>query len=261
MLFSFQKDIVRWAVKKGRCAVFLDTGLGKTFIQLEWARLINKKTLIFAPLSVSRQTVREGKKIGIEVKYVRSESEMINGINITNYEMLEHFHADCFEAIVLDESSILKSFSGKIRKQLTDKYKNITYKMCCTATPAPNDYTEIGNHAQFLNICSMQEMLAMFFINANKEHTFLMDNKVITTKGSNKGGQEWRLKHHAEDTFFKWLSKWAISMSKPSDLSYEDNSFILPQLNIKPVFVNAEYKSDSHLFFMGLEGLGDRAKV
>jgi len=261
ILFPFQKDIVKWAIKKGRCAVFLDTGLGKTFIQLEWARIINKRTLIFAPLSVVRQTTREGKKIGVDVKYVRSESDMINGTNITNYEMLEHFSNNCMEAIVLDESSILKSLSGKIRKRLIEKYRKIPYKMCCTATPAPNDYTEIGNHAEFLDICSMQEMLAMFFINANKEHTFIVGDKMIIKKGSNKGGQEWRLKHHAEDIFFKWLSKWAISMSNPSDLGYEDNGFILPELKINPIFVNAKYISDSHLFFVGLSGLADRAKV
>jgi len=260
-LFEFQKDIVRWAVKKGKCAIFLDTGLGKTFIQLEWARIINKKTLIFAPLSVARQTVRESKKINIDVNYVRDESELVNGINITNYELLDHFSRDCIEAIILDESSILKSLSGKTRKELTEKYKNTPYKMCCTATPAPNDYTEIGNHAEFLNISTMQEMLAMFFINANKEHTFIMDSKIVTVKGSNKGGQEWRLKHHAENQFFKWLSKWAISMSKPSDLGYDDNGFILPELSINPIYVDAIFESDTHLFFTGLSGLGDRAKV
>jgi len=261
MLFPFQKDIVKWAIKKGRCAVFLDTGLGKTFIQLEWARIMDKKTLIFAPLSVARQTIREGKKINIEVKYVRDEVDLSEGINITNYEMLEHFSAECVEAIVLDESSILKSLSSVTRKALTDKFKNIEYKMCCTATPAPNDYTEIGNHAHFLNICSMQEMLAMFFINANKEHTTIYGGKSFIRKGSNKNGTEWRIKHHAEDIFFKWLSKWAILMTKPSDIGYEDDGFILPELKMKTVFVNSEYKPDDTLFFTGLHGLGDRTKV
>lgn len=261
MLFDFQKDIVKWAVKKGRCAVFLDTGLGKTFIQLEWARIINKKTLIFAPLSVARQTIREGKKINVSVNYVRSVSEMIAGINITNYEMIEHFTDSGIEAIILDESSILKSLNGKTRKKLIEQFSNVSYKMCCTATPAPNDFTEIGNHAQFLNICSMQEMLAMFFINANKEHTYLVGDKLMIKKGSNKGGQEWRLKHHAEDIFFKWLAKWAILMTKPSDIGYDDDGFILPQLTIKPIFVESEYLSNEHLFFTGLSGLGDRAGV
>ncbi len=260
-LFDFQKDIVKWAVKKGRCAVFLDTGLGKTFIQLEWAKIINKKTLIFAPLSVARQTIREGNKININVNYARDKKELINGINITNYEMLEHFIDSDIEAIILDESSILKSLNGKTRKKLIEQFSNVPYKMCCTATPAPNDFTEIGNHAQFLNICSMQEMLAMFFINANKEHTYLVGDKLMIKKGSNKGGQEWRLKHHAEDIFFKWLAKWAILMTKPSDIGYDDDGFILPELSIKPIFVNSEYLSNEHLFFTGLSGLGDRAGV
>lgn len=261
ILFPFQKDIVKWAVKKGRCAVFLDTGLGKTFIQLEWARIINKTTLIFAPLSVARQTIREGKKIGIDVTYIRDESEMTTGINITNYEMLEHFSGDNFEAIILDESSILKSISGKTRKRLTEQYRNIKYKMCCTATPAPNDFIEIGNHAEFLNISSMQEMLAMFFINANKEHTIVSGDYMMIRKGSNKGGTEWRLKHHAEDTFFRWLSKWAISMTKPSDIGYDDNSFVLPELKFNPIFVHSDFVANGTLFFTGLAGLGERAQV
>jgi DNA modification methylase len=261
ILFEFQKDIVKWAIKKGRCAVFLDTGLGKTFIQLEWARLIGKKTLIVAPLSVARQTIREAKKINIEVNYVRNSELMTNGINITNYEMIENFTPDCAEAIILDESSILKSISGKTRQKLINQFKNIPFKLCCTATPAPNDYIELGNHAAFLNVCSMQEMLSMFFINANKEHTFIFDNTIITKKGSNKGGQEWRLKHHAEDTFFQWLSKWSIVMTKPSDLGYSDEGFILPELKINPIFVKSEYSSKQNLFFMGLSGLGDRAEI
>jgi DNA modification methylase len=260
-LFDFQKDIVKWAVGKGRCAVFLDTGLGKTFIQLEWARILNKKTLIFAPLSVARQTVREARKIDIDVVYIRDRNELRDGINITNYEMLEHFTDSDIEAIILDESSILKSLTGKTRKKLIDNFKNVKFKMCCTATPAPNDFTEIGNHAQFLNICSMQEMLAMFFINANKEHTYMVGDQIVTRKGSNKGGQEWRLKHHAEDIFFKWLSKWAILMTKPSDLGYDDDGFILPELKINPIFINTEYKSDERLFFNGLSGLKDRVDV
>jgi len=261
ILFPFQRDIVKWAVKKGRCAVFLDTGLGKTFIQLEWARLIGKKTLIVAPLSVARQTIREAKKINIEVIYVRNSNSMTDGINITNYEMIENFPSDCAKAIILDESSILKSISGKTRQKLINQFKNVPFKLCCTATPAPNDYVELGNHSAFLNICSMQEMLSMFFINANKEHTFIFDNTIITKKGSNKGGQEWRLKHHAEDMFFRWLSKWSIVMTKPSDLGYSDDGFILPELKINPIFVKSEYSSKQNLFFMGLSGLGDRMTI
>lgn len=261
ILFPFQKDIVRWAVKKGHCAVFLDTGLGKTFIQLEWARLIGGRCLIIAPLSVARQTTREARKINIKCHYTRSKDDLIEGINITNYEMIEDFEPCLFDSIVLDESSILKSLSGQTKKRLIQMFKNIPFKLCCTATPAPNDYTELGNHAEFLNVCTMQEMLAMFFINANKEHTFIYKNTIIIKKGSNKGGTEWRIKHHAEDPFFRWLSKWAIIMTKPSDLGYEDDGFILPELKINPIFIKCEYSSDKNLFFMGLSGLGERVKV
>ena len=578
LLFPFQKDIVKWAVKKGRCAIFLDTGLGKTFIQLEWARIIGNKTLIFAPLSVARQTIREGKKIDIDVHYVRDEQEMTDGINITNYEMVDNFTGEV-DSVVLDEcfppdtpievfsidkslelryikdimpgdiiinaqgddyvkstykrkinravriatptrtitssenhpfftvhgwrsaqdlqsgdfimesatamrlvrdgifpntwgtemakvlreillsemenehagtqgegsykgntctdwkekkcmvsggksnsykgigtnhesepnakpgnesesvcyiaedeaqtfrawgkwtpdditsainegcsfrkldcrigyitgatstrfsdmlqsrlrksrlensdrsrrimpsqpettrseerryagfvrvdsveileqghpelekyrdaegniyfydikaarhpsfsvngilvhnSSILKSISGKIKRKLIDTFRGVPYKLCCTATPAPNDYTELGNHAEFLNVCSMQEMLSMFFINANKEHTFIYENTTIIKKGTNKGGTEWRIKHHAEDAFFRWLSKWAILMTMPSDIGYADDGYVLPELTINPIFIDSEFKSSKHLFFMGLSGLDDRVKV
>ena len=262
ILFDFQKDIVQWAVRKGRCAVFLDTGLGKTFIQLEWARLIGKKTLIIAPLSVARQTMREGKKINTDVRYAHDENELINGINITNYELIDNFADDSCETIVLDESSILKSLNSKTRQKLITKYSKIKYKLCCTATPAPNDFIELGNHAQFLNVCTRQEMLAMFFINANKEHTFIIDEKMYTKKGSNKGGQEWRIKHHAEEPFYKWLSTWSIFMTKPSDLGYGDDGFVLPSLNVNPIFVdNKEYQPEGELFFTGLSGIANRAQV
>jgi len=261
-LFPFQKDIVKWAVKKGRCAVFLDTGLGKTFIQLEWARILGKRALVIAPLSVARQTVREGKKIDIEVKYIRHDNEVIDGINITNYEIADNFNPDIFDCIVLDESSILKSITGKTRKILIDKFKNTKYRLCCTATPAPNDYIELGNHTEFLGICTRQEMLSMFFINANKEHTIEVNGQMYTKKGSNKGGQEWRLKHHAEEKFFEWMSKWSITMTKPSDLGYDDSRFNLPELKITPIYIKLDnYTPEGKLFFDGLHGIQDRADV
>lgn len=262
-LFEWQKDIVTWACKKGRCAVFLDTGLGKTFIQLEWAKLIKEKTLIIAPLSVSRQTVREALKIDQRIKYVRKQSDITDDcqIFITNYEMASQFNYGTFGAVVLDESSILKSVGGATRRELTELCGNVPYKLCCTATPAPNDYIELGNHTEFLGICRQSEMLAMFFINANKEHTIEIDNKTYRRKGSNKNGTEWRLKHHAEKPFFRWLSSWAITMTKPSDLGYEDDGFILPGLNITPIFITSDYKPTDQLFFTNLRGIGDRAMV
>lgn len=262
-LFEWQKDIVKWAVKKGRCAIFLDTGLGKTFIQLEWARLMNQNTLIIAPLSVARQTVREAHKIDLEVRYVRSQADIIDNhkIWITNYEMIEQFDFSKFGAVVLDESSILKSLGGKTKQKLIELCKPVTYKLCCTATPAPNDYIELGNHTEFLGICNQNEMLATFFINANKEHTIIVEDKVYRKKGSNKGGTEWRIKHHAEQKFFEWLASWAITMTKPSDIGYDDNGFILPPLNINPIFIRSEYKPEDQLFFTNLHGITDRTKV
>ncbi len=261
LLFDWQKDIVRWACRKGRCAVFLDTGLGKTFIQLEWARLMGEQTLIIAPLSVARQTVREAKKIGMAIKYVRNQNEIGGGICITNYEMAGGFDYSQFGAIVLDESSILKSIGGKMRQKLTDLCRNIKYRLCCTATPAPNDYIELGNHTEFLGVCRQSEMLAMFFINANKEHTITMGDSAYRKKGTNKGGTEWRLKHHAEQPFFKWLSSWAITMTKPSELGYTDDGFILPSLNIMLLYAHDEYKPVDQLFFTHLHGIADRVKV
>lgn len=263
LLFQFQRDATAWAVRKGRCAIFLDTGLGKTLCQLEWARLLGERTLIIAPLSVARQTVREGKKVNLGVHYVRSQ-DAVDGSDklwITNYDMAHQFDFSQFGAVVLDESSILKAVGGKTRRWLTRQCRNIRYRLCCTATPAPNDYIELGNHAEFLGICTRAEMLAMFFINANKEHTFWIDGKAYRKKGSNKGGQEWRLKHHAEGPFFRWLASWALTMSKPSDLGYDDAGFVLPPLNIQAHFVAADYQPSDQLFFTHIKGIRQQAKI
>ena len=264
MLFDFQKDIVQWACRKGRAAVFLDTGMGKTFIQLEWSRLLGETTLIIAPLSVARQTVREARKIGLDVIYVRDQAQVDteHKLYITNYEMIGKFDFARFGAVVLDESSILKAIAGKTKRRLIKACETVQYRLACTATPAPNDNIEIGNHAEFLGICTMAEMLATFFVNANREHTFIQTNgNSFRVKGSNKGGQEWRLKHHGEQPFFEWLSSWAITMTKPSDLGYDDDGFILPELNIETHFVPVDYVPEGKLLFTGLKGVGDRAKV
>jgi DNA modification methylase len=263
LLFPFQRDLVRWAVRKGRCAVFADTGMGKTFIQIEWARLVGERTLIIAPLSVARQTVREARKIACDVRYVRSNAEIDAScqIHITNYEMFDGLDLSQFGAVVLDESSILKSLSGHTRRRLVKLCRSIPYRLCCTATPAPNDFTEIGNHAEFLGCCTMAEMLATYFVNANKEHTYVINGQAWRKKGSNKGGQEWRLKHHAEQPFFRWLASWAITITKPSDLGYDDDGFILPPLNIMPLFVDVQYTPDDQLIFTHLHGIEDRSKI
>lgn len=262
-LFPFQKDITLWALRKGRAAIFLDTGLGKTFCQLEWARNItDKKRLIVAPLSVARQTVKMAKEIDLEVTYARGQGYVDHdGIYITNYEMVESFDPAQFEAVVLDESSILKAIDGKTRRKLITIFGNTPYRLACTATPSPNDQTELGNHAEFLGVCSTNEMLAMFFVHANKVHEDIIQGVKIRKKQPGNHGQEWRLKNHARQSFYQWLSSWAISMKRPSDLGYDDDGFILPPLNIIPEFVDVDYQPEGSLFFMGLKGIGDRSKV
>jgi DNA modification methylase/superfamily II DNA or RNA helicase len=223
ILFPFQRDIVRWALKKGRCAIWADTGLGKTFMQVEWARHIAGNVIIVAPLAVTQQTIAEAEKIGVTVRYCRHQSEVTPGITITNYEMIEHFDAAQFAAVVLDESSILKSLDGVTRKTLTTMFNETPYRLCCTATPAPNDVTEIGRHSEFLGVMSNAEMLSAFFINSLKQ----------------KDGT-YRLKKHAVNKFYQWLAAWAMAVKKPSDLGYSDEGYSLPALNVELLAVDAD---------------------
>ena len=266
LLFDFQRDIVKWTIRKGRCSVFLDTGLGKTYIAAEFARLTGRKTLMLAPLSVARQTVKLAKNINIEIRYIRSASEITDDHNIyiSNYEMIDHFDFSIFGTIICDESSLFKSLAGKIRKKLVNLCRDIPYRLCCTATPAPNDLAEIGNHAEFLGICTHSEMLSMFFIHANIQEEKTHENGMVTRKKlGNRHGQEWRIKNHAYEPFYKWMASWSISMTKPSDLGYNDNGFILPPLNTNPLFIESEtdYVPDGELFFAGVKGFKDAAKV
>ena len=225
-MFSYQRDIVTWAVKKGKAAIFADCGMGKTLMQLEYAKQVcdheRENVLIVAPLSVTTQTKSEGGKFGYDVNIARKQEDVKNGINITNYEMLEHFDADRFCGVVLDESSILKSFTGKMKQEIIDKFKFTPYKLACTATPAPNDFVELGNHAEFLNIMSRSEMLATYFIHDGGD----------TSK--------WRLKGHAEDEFWKWIASWGCVITKPSDLGYSDEGFVLPEINYIEHIVSSE---------------------
>lgn len=217
-LFDWQSEIVSWSLRKGRSALFEDCGLGKSLQQLEWANQVvretNKDVLIVAPLAVSRQTQREGEKFGIETNIARKQKDIKRGINITNYEMLDHFDPSKFVGVVLDESSILKSYMGKTKRKLVEAFKRTPYRLSATATPSPNDHMEILNQAEFLGIMSSSEALAMWFIN---------DTQNMGT---------YRLKKHAVKPFWEWVSTWAISLNKPSDIGdYSDEGFILPKLN------------------------------
>lgn len=231
VLFPFQRLIVRWAIRKGRCAVFASTGLGKTAMQVEVARLIGGRTLIVAPLTVAKQTVNEAQKLlGQKVHYTRSGDDLSDGINITNYEMIDKFDAADFQAVLLDESSILKSLDGKTRKLLTDKFAQTPFRFCFTATPAPNDITEIGRHAEFLGVMTNSEMLAAFFINDMKmrEGTY-------------------RLKRHAVNKFYAWLASWACAISSPADLGDDDSKYILPPLSVETLMVDSDYTPEGML--------------
>lgn len=230
IMFPFQRDIVRWALRKGRCAIWADTGLGKTFMQVEWARHIDGDVLIVAPLAVVQQTVNEAAKLGVTVRYCRHGSEVQHGISITNYEMVEHFDAAHFAGVVLDESSILKNLDGVTRKTLTAMFAQTPYRLCCTATPAPNDVTEIGRHAEFLGVMTNTEMLAAFFINSLKQ----------------KDGT-YRLKKHAVNKFYRWLASWAMAIKKPSDLGYSDDGYDLPTLSVELLTVDSDYTADGML--------------
>jgi superfamily II DNA or RNA helicase len=240
-LFDFQRDIIAWAVRKGRAALFCDCGLGKTVMQLEWARLIPGNVLIMAPLSVAQQTEREGAKFGIEVRYARKPIDA--KITATNYEMLEHFDPAAYAGIVLDESSILKSFEGKIRNQIISAFERTPYRLACTATPAPNDYMELGNHSEFLGALSRTEMLSTFFVHDGGD----------TSK--------WRLKRHAEKDFWKWVCSWAVMMRKPSDLGYSDGDFILPDLCFHDVTLDAIKPTEGMLFAMPASTLEERRRA
>lgn len=243
-LFDFQRDITRWALRKGRAAVFADTGLGKTRIQVEWARLTGKPTLILAPLAVAHQTVVEADSIGVDVQYAKSQADVDGPLTITNYERLHLFDPSKFGAVVLDESSILKSFSGTTKKALVRSFRDTPYRLACTATPAPNDLEELCNHADFLGVMAPSEMRSTFFI-ADSRGEFM----------------RYRLKRHAREAFFRWLASWAMAVKKPSDLGYDDGPFLLPGLSIVPHFVEADYQPDGQLFSTGLYGVTEQSRV
>jgi DNA modification methylase/superfamily II DNA or RNA helicase len=242
-LFDFQKDITAWALRKGRVAIFADCGMGKTPMQLEWALHVPGRVLILAPLAVAQQTEREGQKFSIPVSYQRSEPLRGNKIIVTNYEMLEHFDIDKYTGIVLDESSILKSFDGVFRNKLISAFEQTPYRLCCTATPSPNDFMELGNHSEFLGVLTRTEMLSTFFVHDGGD----------TSK--------WRLKRHAEKDFWKWICSWAVMLRKPSDLGYEDRDFVLPKINFHDMTVDQVQHDGSHLFAMPAETLDERRKA
>ena len=241
-LFDFQEAIVDWAYEQERAAIFADCGLGKTPMQLAWLHKIGGVGLIMAPLAVAQQTRYEARKFGWECEYVRSGHEIDGeGLYITNYEMAEHFPAGQLDALVLDESSILKSWDGKTRTKLIEGYQEVAYRLCCTATPAPNDVTELGNHAEFLGVMARGEMLGSFFVHDDSD---------------------WKLKGWAREPFYEWLASWSMMFSHPAQLGFSDDGYNLPPLSVEavvtPIDLTTFAESTGRLFVTGLSGIEGR---
>lgn len=233
ILFPFQKYCVTKALKKGRYALFEDCGLGKTIQQLEWSRHIaahtNKPVLIIAPLAVVGQTIAEGEKFGYEVMEL-DERPIRGGLYITNYDNIKNVVAKDYAGVVLDESSILKNFDGETKKMIIELFSDTPFKLACTATPSPNDVMELCNHAEFLNVMSRNEMLAMYFIHDGGNTT------------------SWRLKGHCEQMFWDFVSDWAVMLCKPSDIGFSDEGYVLPAMNLIETHIETDKRDNGKLF-------------
>ena len=243
-MFRFQRDITSWALRRGRAALFEGTGLGKSLQELAWADAVHRETgkdiFHLAPPAVSSQMVREADKFQIVVRQVREQSECLSGNNITNFQKLDHFDLSRFGGVILDESSILKNVDGHYRTRLIEECSRIPFRLAATATPAPNDFMELGNHAEFLGVMSYTDMLATFFVHDGGDT------------------QKWRLKGHAENDFWKWMASWSVMLRKPSDLGYDDAGYDLPPLVNHQHVVAAHSAPDGMLFAMPATTLSER---
>lgn len=249
-MFDFQEDITRWAIKRGRAAIFAGTGLGKSFIELAWGQAVVKETsgkvLLITPLAVSAQMVREGEKFGIDAIQASTENETTEGVNITNYQKIEHFDLRNYAGVILDESSILKHYNGHYRTRLIEECREIPFRLAATATPAPNDFMELGNHAEFLGVMSYTDMLATYFVHDGGD----------TAK--------WRLRGYAEDAFWKWMCSWSVMLRNPRDLGYDGSAYDLPPLIHHQHIVDAEYSpcfESGSLFPMEAQTMSERISV
>ena len=236
----FQRDIVTWACRRGRAAVFAGTGLGKTIQELTWAQQVTEHTggrvLLFTPLAVAEQTVAEAAKFGIDgVAYAKDEASISTPIVVTNYDRRQHFDPTDFAGVVLDESGIIKDHDSRTRNDLTEACRDVPYLLCGSATPAPNDWTELGQHAEFLNVMSAKEMLAMFFVH---------DGAVRAN-----AEEEWRLKRHAAADFWRWVASWSVMIRHPRDLGYDEPGYDLPPLDMRQVTVKASMAPAGGMLF------------
>ena len=241
MLHDWQNELVQWAVRTGRAALWADTGMGKTVMQLEWARLSAPTSLIVAPLAVCQQTVREAAKLGIEARYIRHHDAVDKpGLYVTNYEQVPNMLPGSFGAVVLDESSILKNSTGATRTMLIDWAADIPYKLACSATPAPNDPEELTNQSEWLGRMSRTHMLAAYFIHDS---------------------DGWRLKGHARRPMMEWMAQWAVALTRPSDVGGDDTGYNLPGLDVVPEIVPFEVEAEGQLFATELGGVTGRAEM
>jgi hypothetical protein len=243
-LFPHQKDLATWALRRGRAAIFADTGLGKSRMQLAWADTVARETagdvLILAPLAVAQQTVEEGARIGVSVNHAREADQIRPGLNITNYDRVHKFDASRFGAIALDESSIIKHHAAKTLQTLLEMFRSTPYRLACTATPSPNDWTELGNHAEFLGVCSRAEMLAEFFVHDGGDT------------------QTWRLKGHARALFWKWVASWGAMVRSPADLGHDASEYKLPPLHVHQRIIEIAHKQEHGLVPMEAQTLTER---
>lgn len=244
ILHPWQNHIVRWAITTRCAAIWADTGLGKTMMQLEWAKHSGNTALIVAPLAVCHQTVREAAKLGLRAEYIRNGNEIHGpGMYVTNYENVPNINANDIDAVVLDESSILKQSDGKTRNMLIEHFQNVPARLACSATPAPNDPEELTNQAEFLGRMKRNFMLAAYFVHDQV----------------NAGG--WRLKGHAKAPMMQWMATWAVALRRPSDLGGADDGYILPGLNIHSELVPVEIQQEGQLFATDIGGVSGRSKV
>ncbi len=241
MLHDWQAELVRWACLTSRAALWADTGLGKTVMQLEWLRVMTGDGigLVVAPLAVCRQTVREAAKLGITAEYVRDQPTE-PGIYVTNYEMVTKVDPATLAAVVLDEASILKASDGKMRNLLITHFADVPHRLACTATPAPNDPEELTNQAEFLGRSTRVNMLAAYFIHDS---------------------DGWRLKGHGRRPMMRWMASWAVAIRRPSDMGYSDDGYSLPGLNIETHLLDVDLVPDDQLFAVELGGVSERAAV
>jgi len=248
MLFDWQKVLVRWSLIRGRAALFEDCGLGKGLQQIEWAKVVSKHeqgpVMILAPLAVAEQMVSEGEKFKTTVNLCKTQADIKDGVNVTNYEKMHKFDFSAFPGVSCDESGILKHFSSATRNEIIEMAKIVPFRLAATATPAPNDHGELGNHAEYLGVMTRSEMLSTFFVNDTSD------------TGT------WRLRGHVQDNiFWKWMSSWAVMMTKPSDLGYDDDGFILPAIHYHETILKSKAKPKKGFYQTQVTDLNDRRRV